>query len=503
MMLSKEGKVDSRKALDAGLVATESIETESERHVLSSRSGNDTHTDDADINSVNDKQPMAEVQLSAEHNILANEQQHSEQSESVYDTYLLENVDRNTTPESTDMSHRGGEIDQNADAKNVKFYTVAQLQKDFSRMETHCVHMELKYQNQALKDGQHGQSLNETINIELEHSMAKLLAENEMLHKENEHLKQTYKDLYDSIKKTRVQTNNLNDSLAAQVNSKTIENVDLKTQIEEKVFANVALKNELRKLKGNSVDTMFSKPSILGKPVLQPPRNQSVVRQPNAFKSKRPNFLKPRFPSQVDVNNVLSKLVTPHYLPKVREESAFTRSLFAEESDISEIKKTKVSGFTYDEQGQWLLITSDQHPCFMIMVSVDNTSGPAPQRKEECTLQCALSSKEEKSSCILQCSESTQERIAGYMGEAKTLTSDTDITNLTTQVTYVIWNLFYPRSLNAKTFITLEKKVKQPEESLDRERSDYNLFERIHPTGFEGYLKMVVEGSDSRLLTRS
>ncbi|GJY88459.1 hypothetical protein Tco_0503087 [Tanacetum coccineum] len=48
-----------------------------------------------------------------------------------------------------------------------------------------------------------------------------------------------------------------------------------------------------------------------------------------------------------------------------------------------------------------LNLSADQHPCFMIMVSVDNTSGPAPQRKEECTLQCALSSKEEKSSCIL------------------------------------------------------------------------------------------------------
>ncbi|GJT12183.1 retrovirus-related pol polyprotein from transposon TNT 1-94 [Tanacetum coccineum] len=246
MMQSKERKDNSSKALDAGLVVTESNETESERHILSSRSGNDTHTDDADINFVNDKQPMAEVQLSAEHNILANEQQHSKQSESVYDTCLLEKVDRNTTPEST----------------NIK---------------------------------------------------------NEMLHKENEHLKQTYKDLYDSIKKIRVQTNNLNDALVAQVNSKTIENVNLKAQIQEKVFVNVALKNELRKLKGNSVDTKFSKPSILVKPVLQPPRNQSVVRQPNAFKSERPNFLKPRFASQVDVNNVLSKPVTPHYLPKVRE----------------------------------------------------------------------------------------------------------------------------------------------------------------------------------------
>ncbi|GJX44041.1 hypothetical protein Tco_0260717 [Tanacetum coccineum] len=111
MMQSKERKDNSSKALDAGLVVTESNETELERHVLSSRSGNDTHTDDADINSVNDKQPMTEVQLSAEHNILANEQQHSEQSESVYDTYLLEKVDRNTTPESTYMSYRGGEID--------------------------------------------------------------------------------------------------------------------------------------------------------------------------------------------------------------------------------------------------------------------------------------------------------------------------------------------------------------------------------------------------------
>ncbi|GKB96168.1 hypothetical protein Tco_0982305 [Tanacetum coccineum] len=114
-------------------------------------------------------------------------------------------------------------------------------------------------------------------------------------------------------------TKDHNDSLIAQVNSKTVENADLKAQIQEKVFANVALKNELRKLKGNSVDTKFAKPSILGKPVLQPPRNQSVVRQPNAFKSERPNFSKPRFASQVDVNNVLSKPVTPHYLPKVRE----------------------------------------------------------------------------------------------------------------------------------------------------------------------------------------
>ncbi|GKE10933.1 hypothetical protein Tco_1414484 [Tanacetum coccineum] len=67
------------------------------------------------------------------------------------------------------------------------------------------------------------------------------------------------------------------------------------------------------------LDTINIENGSIGKPVLQPPRNQSVVRQPNAFQSERPNFSKPRFASQVDVNNDLSKPFTPHYLPKVRE----------------------------------------------------------------------------------------------------------------------------------------------------------------------------------------
>ncbi|GJV14302.1 hypothetical protein Tco_1359625 [Tanacetum coccineum] len=51
----------------------------------------------------------------------------------------------------------------------------------------------------------------------------------------------------------------------------------------------------------------------------KPRRNQSVVRQPTAFKSERPRFSKQRFASQVDVSNDLSKPVTTHYLPKRRE----------------------------------------------------------------------------------------------------------------------------------------------------------------------------------------
>ncbi|GJU27693.1 hypothetical protein Tco_1166314 [Tanacetum coccineum] len=376
------------KALDVGSVITESSRTKSDKHDSSSNSRTYiTHAVDADIRPVNDQVPFAEVQLTAQHNVLANEQQHTEQSEPIYDTYLLEKVDSNTTPDSTNMCHRGGEIDQDAEQYQAKSPLLKaeflktndmvekevynELSNRFLQLEKHCISLEismqqkeesfqsnkpcknqdapefceffeindlkaqlqakttlicnLKNQIKSVKEAsneakvKHEIDVLETINIELESSVAKLLAENEKLNKENEHLKQTYKELYDSIKKTRIQTKDHNDSLIAQVNSKTVENADLKAQIQEKVFANVALKNELRKLKGNSVDTKFAKPSILGKPVLQPPRNQSVVRQPNAFKSERPNFSKPRFASQVDVNNVLSKPVTPHYLPKVRE----------------------------------------------------------------------------------------------------------------------------------------------------------------------------------------
>ncbi|GJV70309.1 hypothetical protein Tco_1485818 [Tanacetum coccineum] len=100
----------------------------------------------------------------------------------------------------------------------------------------------------------------ETINIELEHSVAKLLLKNENLRKEREHLKSIYKDQFDSIRKTRVQPKEHCDSLIAQINAKSVENSDLNAQLPEKVFANAALKNELRKIKGkNVVDTAVSK----------------------------------------------------------------------------------------------------------------------------------------------------------------------------------------------------------------------------------------------------
>ncbi|GJS03460.1 integrase, catalytic region, zinc finger, CCHC-type containing protein [Tanacetum coccineum] len=274
-MQTQESKGDTGKALDADLVVTES-----------------------NIRPIYDEEPMAEVQLTVECNIFAIGQQHTEQPEIVnkgrVDQYLEQCQIKSPMLDSSSDNQTIDYLKQSLESENILLKkTVAQFQKDFSRMEAHCVNMELKYQNQALKSGQH------------EHSVTRLL-------KENETLKKHYKDLYDSIKITRSKT-------IEQTTYFLANNADLKAHIQEKVFAIAALKNDIRKLKGNSVDTKFAKTSVLGKPVLQSLRNQSVVRQPNAFKSERPQMSKQRFASQVDVNKNLSRPVTQHYLPKRRE----------------------------------------------------------------------------------------------------------------------------------------------------------------------------------------
>nr|GEW47859.1 hypothetical protein [Tanacetum cinerariifolium] len=86
----------------------------------------------------------------------------------------------------------------------------------------------------------------ETINIELDHRVTKLVAE-------NEHLKQTYKQLYDSIKSSRVRSKEQCDDLIKQVNIKSAENSDLNASLQEKVLVIAALKETLSKLKGKAI----------------------------------------------------------------------------------------------------------------------------------------------------------------------------------------------------------------------------------------------------------
>nr|GFB83152.1 integrase, catalytic region, zinc finger, CCHC-type, peptidase aspartic, catalytic [Tanacetum cinerariifolium] len=79
----------------------------------------------------------------------------------------------------------------------------------------------------------------ETQNLELDHKVTKLVAE-------NEHLKQNYKQLFDSIKSSRVQSKEQCDDLINKVNLKSVEVSDLNASLQEKVLVITALKEQLK-----------------------------------------------------------------------------------------------------------------------------------------------------------------------------------------------------------------------------------------------------------------
>ncbi|GJX59409.1 hypothetical protein Tco_0290799 [Tanacetum coccineum] len=126
----------------------------------SNKLGNDAHADDVDIRPIYDEEPMAEVQMTVEINVFAIGQQHTEQPEFNNEGEVDQNVEQchDTCPlpakltdnQNTKLSY------QSLKSENICLKkTVTQFQKDFLRMEAHCVNLELKYQNQALKEGQH------------------------------------------------------------------------------------------------------------------------------------------------------------------------------------------------------------------------------------------------------------------------------------------------------------------------------------------------------------
>ncbi|GJV28498.1 retrovirus-related pol polyprotein from transposon TNT 1-94 [Tanacetum coccineum] len=98
-----------------------------------------------------------------------------------------------------------------------------------------------------LQTGLLGRRLNNK-HWELDHTVTKFIAK-------NEHLKQTYKQLYDSIKPARIRSKEHCDDLINTVNLKLweIPHMILNASLQEKVLVITALEDDLRKLKGKAI----------------------------------------------------------------------------------------------------------------------------------------------------------------------------------------------------------------------------------------------------------
>ncbi|GJT22923.1 hypothetical protein Tco_0892860 [Tanacetum coccineum] len=97
-------------------------------------------------------EPLEKVQSNDDYSVFANERQHSEQPESINDKYVVEKVDRNVIPDSSDMYDTDGKDDQNAkeyeDERVVLANLIANLKLDTD--ENKKIQKQLKKANASL-----------------------------------------------------------------------------------------------------------------------------------------------------------------------------------------------------------------------------------------------------------------------------------------------------------------------------------------------------------------
>ncbi|GJU08222.1 hypothetical protein Tco_1124652 [Tanacetum coccineum] len=123
----------------------------------SSRSRNEcnersTSGDNTDIRPSYDTEPMAEVPYTAEYNVFPIETQNSKQPENINDTSLMEKVDSNTTPDSSDMCNNefkdDQKIDDHEDERVVLANLIANLKLDID--ENKKIQKQLRNANASL-----------------------------------------------------------------------------------------------------------------------------------------------------------------------------------------------------------------------------------------------------------------------------------------------------------------------------------------------------------------
>nr|GEY23320.1 retrovirus-related Pol polyprotein from transposon TNT 1-94 [Tanacetum cinerariifolium] len=158
-----------------------------------------------------------------------------------FDQYLIDEVTEKNTLFSSESAPNFAEFFEINELKaqaHTKHTVIFQLKEKLRSLKGDVTETDVKREVEEI----------ETLNIELDHKVTKLVVE-------NEHLKQTYKQLYDSIKSSRVQSKEQCDDLINKVNLKSAEVSDLNASLQEKVLVITDLKEQLNKLKGKANKT--------------------------------------------------------------------------------------------------------------------------------------------------------------------------------------------------------------------------------------------------------
>nr|GEX22980.1 hypothetical protein [Tanacetum cinerariifolium] len=276
-----------------------------------------------------DSKPLEQVQYDAGYNVFANEIQHSEQSESIRNTCIVETYDSNVIPDSANIKTLGESnsipdgslvVLQTKQTKFEKYKACNDRTVDYDKLE------HLKYIESLEKEIDERESdkvefsnmydmiLQECVSNEimctylLSLSDLDALAELQCLYlhkvKECDSLEQKLSKKTESVSK-EVHTELLQRFAKVEKHSISLEialQKYLKAQLQDKNIAISELKKLIEKGKGKYMETKFDKPS--------------VVRQPNAQRIPKPSILGVNHKTNVSrpqhMNNQLKDKVVPN-----------------------------------------------------------------------------------------------------------------------------------------------------------------------------------------------
>nr|GEV39903.1 hypothetical protein [Tanacetum cinerariifolium] len=299
-----------------------------------------------------DKEPEQKVQNDVHYDVFAIECQHSEQSESVYKTYLTKQDVQNVLIESVDMSYDSEQIDQNdEDADLAKEQLKRRDSIEYaSDMELECAKVRersrishINVQKEKKKESFQKQTT--FLEKRMDESILKTQFVNEIGRLSREYY---YADHMNAIlgvytkldEVTNLQCDYLEllqkcECLETELSkrkmmSKSFESVQkhaihlelelpqyLKAQLQDKSIVISELKKLIEKLKGKSVDTKFEKSSVIRQPNVFKSQKPSVLGKPTTFSNSfiRKDFSKSTSITQNNVSNDFSKPVTAKTLP--------------------------------------------------------------------------------------------------------------------------------------------------------------------------------------------
>nr|GEY75407.1 integrase, catalytic region, zinc finger, CCHC-type, peptidase aspartic, catalytic [Tanacetum cinerariifolium] len=291
-----------------------------------------------------DYEPLEQVQKDTRYNVFANDLQHSEQSESINNTCLVEMDYSNVNPNSPDMCNDDIQIGQNdveSDDERVALTNlIANLKLDVD--ENKKIQKQLKKENTTLAQelkkcktilAKTSKTLGESNSVRYSCLVAlqnkqtefeKYKAFNDrtvdcdkLQQKHSISLEIALQKCKEQVKNDTV-SNEQASNIFGKKHEQYIEVQDLKAQLQDKNITISELKKLIEKGKGKSVETKFDKPYVVRQPNAQRIPKPSVLGKPASFliSLKRRYFSKTKSVPKTIVSEGLSTPVTAQTLPQ-------------------------------------------------------------------------------------------------------------------------------------------------------------------------------------------